>query len=669
MSDLLDMGWLPDAIVRAVVEFLRSILVGAMNAMFNFGMKPLLTINPAFVTDAQFVAAHDSVFSLSIALLPILVAAGLIVMPFSEDGETSMWMMVARIVAVVVFIAVSQPLFGFMIEASNGITNALAPATFKLTFDTNLGGGFGSTLGEGVQLIMLLVAVPLMLLATIISSLLLVLRQFLVVTAALGAPFFAVLWYANWGPIKSVNKFAATWLRMGLYALLVGPIIALVMRVFDVIANGGLAASGSDTMASFYIASALSLIFPIILFVVVWKTVGWAGQPLGVDAAFTMTVAAAIAATGIGAVAVGAGVGSSAVSSASSSSSGAGSESGGSSGGSGSGTGGAGGASGGSSSGGGATATDPSAGTGNSSVGGTMRNSITDALRAHEPAVEDDIDPADGALSKRMNYAKQTAAAVPGVQSARTQAGRATNAAKSAGVKMRSSGMAGARKAVGSESIDAHRKQISQNMSAASEAEGHRNFLTDSYQAGEFDVVEAANRGVLTEAERPAEGVSSVTPSVEGEVTYETASGGEATVNINDKAQNFGQKAHSLREDASQSALSIKRIQTAQSIAQSPGRAATTAGRAGKRVGKAGVKTGKASGIVFGGAMTQSPYAAYMLGKRGGNHLIGPGLESHSQQTNSADDVNDEWAPQRKGIEQGADLQAEDAGGDSSETV
>ena len=667
MSDLLDMGWLPDAIVRAVVEFLRSILVGAMNAMFNFGMMPLLTINPAFVTDVQFIAARDSVFALSIALLPILVAAGLIVMPFSEDGETSMWMMVARIVAVVVFIAVSQPLFGFMIEASNGITNALAPATFKLTFDTDLGGGFGSTLGEGIQLIMLLVAVPLMLLATIISSLLLVLRQFLVVTAALGAPFFAVLWYANWGPIKSVNKFAATWLRMGLYALLVGPIIALVMRVFDVIATGGLAASGSDTMASFYISSALSLIFPIILFVVVWKTVGWAGQPLGVDAAFTMTVAAAIAATGIGAVAVGAGVGSSAVSSASSSSSGAGSESGGSSGGSG--TGGAGGTSSSSSGGGGGTATDPSAGTGNSSVGGTMRNSITDALQAQEPPVEKKVDAADGALSRRVNYAQQKAANAPGVQSVRSQATRATTAAKSAGSAVKNTGMAGARKAVGSESIDAHRKQISQNMNAASEAEGHRDFLTDSYQAGEFDVSEAADRGVLTEAERPAEGVSSVTPSVEGEVTYETASGDEATVNVNDRAQNFSQKAQSLREDASRSALSIKRIQTAQSIAQSPGRAATTAGRAGKRVGKAGVKTGKASGIVFGGAMTQSPYAAYMLGKRGGNHLIGPGRESPSQQNDSADNVDDDWTPQRKGIEQGADIQAEDAGGDSSEAV
>ena len=297
MADLLDFGWLPDAMVRASVEFLRSLLVGAINAMFNFGLKPLLTINPGILTDAQFVAAWDDVFSLSIALLPILIAAGLIVKPFSEEQEATVWQMVARIVAVIVFIAISKPLFAFMIEASNGMTSALAPSTFKMTFDADLGGGWGATLGMRIQLLALIVAVPLMLIATILATLLLSLRQFLVVTVALGAPFFAVLWYANWGPMKSISKFAATWLRMGVYGLLVGPIIALVMRVFDVIATGGIAAAGSDAIASFYVASALSLMFPIILFVVIWKTIGWAGQPLGVDAAFTTTVAAAIAAS------------------------------------------------------------------------------------------------------------------------------------------------------------------------------------------------------------------------------------------------------------------------------------------------------------------------------------------------------------------------------------
>ena len=89
VADLLDLGWLPDAIVRAIVEFLRSLLVGAMNGMFNFGLKPLLTINPAIMTDAEMVAAWDSVFELSIALLPILIAAGLIVMPFSESWQSS----------------------------------------------------------------------------------------------------------------------------------------------------------------------------------------------------------------------------------------------------------------------------------------------------------------------------------------------------------------------------------------------------------------------------------------------------------------------------------------------------------------------------------------------------------------------------------------------------
>jgi len=665
VGDLLDFGWLPDAIVRAIFEFIRNLLVGAINAMFNFGLKPLITINPGILTDAQFVAAWDDVFELSIALLPILIAAGLIVMPFSEDREASLWQMVARIVAVIVFIAISKPLFAFMIEASNGVTSALAPATFKMTFDADLGGSWGSTLGMGVQLIALLVAVPLMLIATILATLLLALRQFLVVTVALGAPFFAVLWYANWGPMKSVSKFAATWLRMGIYGLLVGPIIALVMRVFDVIATGGIAASGGDAIASFYIASALALMFPIILFVVIWKTIGWAGQPLGVDAAFTTTVAAAIAATGVGAVAVGAGAGSGAVSSASKSSAAGASGGGGSSGGGGGSSGGSGGSGSGSS---GGTATDPSAGTANSSVGGTMRNSISDALSTREPPAEDSLDTAPGALSIDKDSAWRKAAGVPGVRTARTTASQTSAAVKKLGSKAKGTGVTGARKAVGSESIDAHRRTISQKTDAAAETDANRDFLAEAYQDGKVDIAEAADRGILTGSERPADGISTVVPDAEGNVTYEAAAGGETTMNINDRAQQLGEKAHTLREDASRSARSVKRIRTAQAAAKTPGQAAVSTGRAGKRVGKASVQTGKAGGIVFAGAMTRSPYAAYQIGKRGGKHLIGPGASP--QPDDSSDDADIDWSTRRDGPGQTTDPPwDDDTEGGSSETV
>lgn len=657
VADLLDLGWLPDAIVRAIIEFLRSLLVGAINVMFNFGLKPLLTINPTILTDAQFVDAWDSVFELSIALLPILIAAGLIVMPFSEDQEATLWNMVARIVAVIVFIAISKPLFGFLIEASNGVTNALAPAAFKLTFDADLGGSWGATLGTGIQLVALAVAVPLMLFATILSSVLLVLRQFIVLTVAVGAPFFAVLWYANWGPMKAISRFASTWLRMGVYALLVGPIIALVMRVFDVIATGGVASSGD--IASFYTASALALIFPIILFVTIWKTIGWAGQPLGVDAAFTTTVAAAIAATGVGAVAVGAGAGSGAVSSASKSSADGASGGGGSSGGSGSSVG---------SGSSGGTATDPSAGTANSSVGGTMRNSISDALSTREPPAEDSVDTAPGALSVNKDAIHRKAAGFPGVKAARTTASQTSSTMKKLGAKARDSGVIGARKVVGSESIDAHRRTISQQMDAAAEVDANRDFLTEAYQNGEFDVAEAADRDILTGSEQPVDGVTAVVPDAHGRVTYPSTEGGEATININDRAQRLGEQARAFREEASKSARSVKRIRTAQVAAKAPGQVAVSTGRAGKRVGKAGVQTGKASGIVFAGAMTRSPYAAHQIGKRGGKHLIGPG--NNPQSDGSAEDADIDWSTQRDGPGQATDSPwDEDTGEEPSETV
>lgn len=655
MGDLLDLGWIPDAIARALFEFIRSMLVSAINFMFNFGLKPLLNIDPAIMTSAQVTTAWDDVFRLSIALLPILIAAGLIAMPFSQDREASLWNMVARVVAVIFFIAISQPLFGFLIEASNAVTNALAPATFVLTFNADLGGSWGSTLGLGVEVVALLVAVPLMLIATILASVLLVLRQFIVVTVAVGAPFFAVLWYANWGPMKAISNFAATWLRMGVYALLVGPIIALVMRVFNVIATGGISATGD--VADFYVSAALALIFPIILFVVIWKTIGWAGQPLGVDAAFTMTVAAAIAATGVGAVAVGAGAGSAAVSSASSSGSGA--AGGGSAGGASSGGAGAAGS--------GGTASDPSASTGNSTVGGTMRSSISDALGTRESAVEDSVDSAPGFLSKRKGSVAGLVSAAPGVNAARSHASRAGSTAKKLGSRAKSGGLGSARKAIGSESIDSHRRAISQNLAAADEADANRDFLTEAYQDGEFDVTEASSRGILTGAEEPATGVSTVTPDAEGKVTYETTSGGSTTIDINDRAQSFGQQAAALRDDASKSARSVKRLRTAQSAAKAPGRAAITTGRASKQVGKTGVKAGKASGIVFAGAMTRSPYAAYNMGKRGGKHLIGPG---NDELADSASEADIDWAAQREGPNQASDPPWEnDSGGEQSETL
>jgi type IV secretion system protein TrbL len=205
-------------------------------------------------------------------------------------------------------------------------------------------------------------------------------------------------------------------------------------------------------------------------------------------------------------------------------------------------------------------------------------------------------------------------------------------------------------------------------MDAATEADANRDFLTEAYQEGEFDVAEAADRGILTGSERPAEGISTVVPDAEGNVTYETVTGEETTIHINDRAQQLGEEAQSLREDASKSARSINRIRTAQAAAKTPGRVAVSTGRAGTRVGKAGVQTGKASGIIFAGAMTRSPYAAHQIGKRGGKHLIGPG--TGSQLDDSSDDADIDWSTQRDGPGQAMDSHWDgDAGGETSETM
>jgi type IV secretion system protein TrbL len=237
------------------------------------------------------------------------------------------------------------------------------------------------------------------------------------------------------------------------------------------------------------------------------------------------------------------------------------------------------------------------------------------------------------------------------------------------GSKAKSGGVTGVRKAVGSESIDDHRKTISQNLDAADEADANRGFLTEAYQNGELDIVEASDREILTDSERPAGGVSMVAVDADGKVSYETAAGGEATIDLNERAQSFGQRAQMFRDDASNSARSIKRIRAAQTAAMAPGRAAVSTGLAGKQVGNTGVQAGKASGIVFAGAMTQSPYAAYMIGKRGGKHLIGPGVASEPADSSSEVEIVSSIRRDDR-LSQAPELSGEsESRGDPSETV
>jgi type IV secretion system protein TrbL len=67
--------------------------------------------------------------------------------------------------------------------------------------------------------------------------------------------------------------------------------------------------------------------------------------------------------------------------------------------------------------------------------------------------------------------------------------------------------------------------------------------------------------------------------------------------------------------------------------------------------------------------MTQSPYAAYHIGTRGGKHLIGPGAEEHP--VGSADEGDVDWSAHRArdSSPSSAPPWGEDSGGEPSETV
>ncbi|WP_313690590.1 hypothetical protein [Halobellus marinus] len=200
-------------------------------------------------------------------------------------------------------------------------------------------GLLGGSTTAGVwalKFIVSVVAAILAVLALILSIFFLLLRWFMVWMAYIGTPFFAVVWFAGRGPLKSVGSVGATFMRMGVFSLLAGPVIAIIVLTFQVIEAGAIlqtAKTGLIGNAGLLFAElALMLIFPVLLIVTIWKLISWAGQPIGAGEAAAVTTMAVTAAVG-GAVVGAAGGGASAAGSAAGGSGGSGAAAGGTAGG------------------------------------------------------------------------------------------------------------------------------------------------------------------------------------------------------------------------------------------------------------------------------------------------------------------------------------------------
>lgn len=293
--------------VSFITDVMNSVSEDFAGAFARNQLRPLLKVqNPYGGVSAD--AAWTSIFEISIVLLPILVAASLIVWPFSDEREGGLMGMVVRLVVVLLFIGISQPAWAFAIDATNAVTLAILDA--PIAHGGDIGIFEHPELQEAtwkLKVATSLVSVVFVAISLILTLFLLLMRWYIVWLVYIGTPFFAVLWFAGRGPLESVGNFAGTFLRMGVYALLAGPVIALIVMVFSVIEAGGLVqtAEGYSALLAFLIQLCLTFLFPFMLAVVTWKMISWAGQPIGAGeaaAAGTLT-AGALATAAVGGVA------------------------------------------------------------------------------------------------------------------------------------------------------------------------------------------------------------------------------------------------------------------------------------------------------------------------------------------------------------------------------
>ncbi|MFC7230161.1 hypothetical protein N0B31_22430 (plasmid) [Salinirubellus salinus] len=118
----------PDSVAEAIwgwlIDTLNSAASEMSSALTDELLKGLLKVpNPHGSTAAN--GAWTGIFEISPALLPIMIALALIAWPFSEDRESGLMDLVVRTVMVLLFIGVSQPAWGFAIDATNAVTMAI----------------------------------------------------------------------------------------------------------------------------------------------------------------------------------------------------------------------------------------------------------------------------------------------------------------------------------------------------------------------------------------------------------------------------------------------------------------------------------------------------------------------------------------------------------------
>lgn len=597
-------NWIPSGsdVVGGMWEAFVSFFTGIFTGIFkDFSttltralIRNLLRVESPYNSPAAD-AAWQGVFEISLVLVPILVAASLIVWPFSEEREGGMMGMIVRLVAIMFFIGISKPAWSFAIDATNAVTIAILNTNVETGqmygFSSDVLGTYATNKSFELKFIVSIFAGLLAFIGVILATFLLVMRWYLIWLVYIGTPLFAVLWFAGRGPLESIGKFAATFLRMGIYSLLAGPVIALVVLTFSVIENGGImqAADGvGSSIAALSVELILMFIFPFMLVIVTWKMISWAGQPIGAGEAAGMGImaAAALATAGAGVAAGAVGGGAAAAGGGAAAAGGGGGAAAAGSGASGAASAGA------SASGAGASASGATGATG-ANAGGSLSSKLAGK--------------ADSAISSVANKANQY------------------NPVGALGDK-----------------INEQKEDLNAAEQDAAQAAEQSDILNAATPGGSFNLEAANDAGILEEP--PADGAEAqVATDGSGALTasYTGKDGGQHSVDLTQKAQEAD--AASIDAGKRKSAAKGRLESLTNKQGSKTGKAAKAAGagtRGSWKVGKAIAKpTAAATKIGTGamvGAATGNPYLGYSMSRRAADKMI----SANGNQQPEAEDPN-----------------------------
>jgi len=575
-----------DAVAEAIFGFFGDLMEGIAEelstSMTDELIKPLLWVpNPYDSVSAG--NAWTGVFEISMVLLPIAIALSLIAWPFSENREGGLMEIAVRTVMVIFFVGISQPAWGFAVDATNAVTLAI------LDLDPGAGGvnyGFGSDpLGTSATISVWPLKFAVSVLAAILSAVsiflsifFLLLRWFMVWMTYIGTPLYAVIWFLGGrGPLKTIGDVGATYMRMGVFALLGGPIIAILVLTFQVFEHGGILQTMGNrvfgNIGLLFAELALMILFPVVLIFAVWKLTSWAGRPLGVGdaaSAAALTVTALAGGAVVGAVGTGSSVAGSAAGST----------------------------------GGGAAAGRSAGRSAGRAVGSTSKSATSGATGAAS------VSPGSGGsgLAARVgprakNWTQRQSQRVGG--------------------------------AVGG--FDQRITAASGNLSAAKAdaeyATAKTNFINKSVNSQTLDLDEANEFEVIPEA--PAEGAEATVYTDEEtgamKALYQGESGEDQTVNISEQARVTGDEKQRADERTQASEASVKRLERAKTVA-GYGKSGT------KATAKTGVKVAATTAKLGGPALVAgaggNSYYAYSAAKKASEPLINPNGGSESQNPN-----------------------------------